>query len=266
MKRLSNALACASRLIPWRALLWSTLIVAAVSITPVHLNAQDRGWSLTGSVGYALLSLDRVDDDNSSDVKGWNRLGIRVGTFASVKRSPVFSGRVRYRLSREFALSLTALYNSKKVTASYAGPDATLSLIRSVGSSDVSLGIAYFPSAQLYVLEWYLQVDMALTFARATAEAHGTQTVKIDGVPTSIPTVETSATFKKSKISLGVFLGADIPIVPSVFFRFEGGYRFAQLGKLDGDVTRFGEHTTETTSIEFNYSGFLVCAGIGITL
>ncbi|MEK6757075.1 MAG: hypothetical protein AABZ02_13060, partial [Bacteroidota bacterium] len=60
MKRLSNALACASRLIPWRALLWSTLIVAAVSITPVNLNAQDRGWSLTGSVGYALLSLDRV--------------------------------------------------------------------------------------------------------------------------------------------------------------------------------------------------------------
>jgi len=266
MKPPSNIHACASRLSPRRTLVWLTVIALAFGTRPGHLNAQDRSWSISGSVGYARLSLDDVDGDNSADAEGWNRQGIPVGAFASMKWSPVFSGRVQYRLNREFAFSLTALYNSKRVTASYNSPEASLSLIRTVGSSGVSLGIAHFPSAQPYFLQWYLQVDMALTFARATAEAYGTRTVKVGGEPTLIPLAETSGTYKKSKVTVGIFLGADVPIVRPMFFRFEAGYRVAQFGKLGGDVTRFGEHTTETTTVEFDYSGFLLTAGVGMAL
>jgi hypothetical protein len=106
---------------------------------------------------------------------------------------------------------------------------------------------------------------MALTLARATAEAHGTEVGKIDGVPYPITTVETAATYRKSKLSLEASLGADVYILRPFFLRIEGGYRFAPMGKMEGDVVRFGQHTSETSSIEFDYSGILLTAGVGIT-
>lgn len=266
MRRRFNTRLCASRLTPGRALLTALFLFLTSDSLARRACAQDQGWSLTASAGYALLSLDEIDRDNNADVQGWNRLGVPVDAFESVRPSPFFAIGVRYRPSREFAFSLTGFYNTKKVSTSYSSPATTLSMTRSVGSTDISLGIAYIPPAQLYFLKWYIQVDATLVLARAAAEAYATQLVKIDGVPAIAPTVETSARYKKSRLGVGLSVGADVPLSRLVFLRFEGRYRFAQFGTLDADVTRFGDRFTETSTIEFNYSGFLLGAGIGFTL
>jgi len=247
-----------------RTLTWVTLALSTASVFPVPLHAQQARWSLSGSVGYAILNLKQVDADNASDVQGWNRLGIPVDLLGSVKQSGFLSARVTYRYTREFGFSLTAHDQSKEVKTSSEGADATLSLTRGVGSTDVLLGITYYPSVQPYFLEWYLEVGLGALFGRGNANAHGTQTVKVSGMPTLAPLVETDATYKKSKTAVAFSLGADARILRPFFFHLEGMYRFAPLGTLEGDIIRSGEHSTQASITEFDYSGFLISAGIGI--
>jgi hypothetical protein len=230
------------------------------------LFSQYRKFSVTASVGYSLLNLGAVDDENQSDVRGWAGLGIPVGQFASIKQSPFCSAGAGYRFDREFGFSLTWSYWRKTVSSSYKGGDATLVLERGVGSTDFVLGIAYYPDVQLSFLEWYVQGNLDLEFARATASAVGSQYIKIAGVPTPYPLIATEGIYKKTKTSAGFTLGADTRLLRHLFFRTEATYRFAVLGTLDGDITRFGEPSVETSTVGFDFSGVLFSAGIRFEL
>ena len=230
------------------------------------LNAQNHPWSLTGSAGISILSLGAVDDDNAADALGWARQGYPISRFASLNQALLYSGRLSYRQDREFAVSLIALYSLKTVRASYHAADADLELSRGIGSTDVILGIAYYPAARPYFLEWYLQATFGLTFGHATATATGVRYVNVAGVPTPQPLVETDARFSKTKPSVSAGAGMDIPLLPRVALKVEGLFRFAQFGAMSGTVTRFGEQSDETTTIQFDYSGFLLTAGIRIEL
>jgi opacity protein-like surface antigen len=152
------------------------------------------------------------------------------------------------------------------VQASFHSPDAGLDLSRSAGSTDVVLALAYYPAARPYFLEWYLQATFGLTFAHASANAVGFQNVKIAGVPTPEYFVDTEAKFSKTKTSVGAGAGLEIPLVSRVALNAEALYRFAQMGAMNGTLTRFGDQTDATTTIEFNYSGFLLSAGIRVEL
>jgi hypothetical protein len=215
-------------------------------------------------VGYAILNLRQVEEDNASDVEGWNALGIPVGALGSVKQSTFFSGRLAYRFGREIAFSFAVHDQSKEVSTSYEGTDATLSLQRGVGSTDALLGVSYYPSAQPFFLEWYIELEVGLIFGRADAHAHGTETIKIDGTPTFMPLVETDATYKKTRTAVALCVGADVPILRSLFVHIEGAYRFASIGTLDGDIDRSGLHSKQPSITEFDYSGLLISGGVGI--
>lgn len=230
------------------------------------LCAQSHRWSITGSAGISLLSLGTVDDDNAADADGWARQGYPISRFPSLKQPLLYSAQLSYRHDREFGVSLIALYSSKTVRASYHSYDADLDLSRGIGSTDIILGVVYYPAARPYFLEWYVQATFGLTFGHATANATGVRYVKVAGVPTPQPLIETDAAFSKTKTSVGAGVGVDIPIVPGVAIRTETLYRFAQFGTMNGTVTRFGEQSDETTTIEFNYSGFLISAGIRVEL
>ena len=244
-----------------RCFIWIVLLLGVAS-TPQMLHSQHRKWSITASIGYNRLNLDAVDEKNQSDVDGWGNQGIPVGQFASVKRSPFYSAGVRYRYDREIAISLTASYWSKTVSSSYDGPDATLHLDRGVGSTDVVLGIAYYPPARPYFLEWYIQTSLGLAMARASARAVGSRMQKDGFVLTPVLFVDTDGTSAKSKISAGLSMGADIRLIGGLSLTMGAGYRLAQLGILESDITRFGQHSKEPTTIEFDYSGVLVSAGL----
>jgi hypothetical protein len=246
---------------------WHTvLILASFFFLTAATEAQSRRWSVAASAGAALLSLGSVDDDNAADAAGWARLGIPVPSFSSVKASAVYAGRVSYRYDRETAASLRVFHHAKEVTASYRGPDAELDLERGVSSTDVSFVVSYFPSWRPYFLEWCMQAGLGLTFARASANARGITYVKIAGVPTPEPLVETDALFKKTKLTVSAGIGMTVPLFSRIALTGEAMYRFAQVGAMEGEVVRFGESSTEPTTIEFNYSGFLLTAGIEVGL
>jgi hypothetical protein len=228
--------------------------------------AQDRTFSIAGSAGYGLLSLGAVDAKNASDVIEWANLGIPVNDFASVKQSPFFSGRLTYRYSRDFSVSVYGSYFSKKVYSSYDGLDAVLQLERSVGAADFSLGIAYYPAAQPYFFQWYLQANLGVFLARVTSKSVGTQATKPAGVVVMVPLIDTDARYKKTKTFAAFFVGADLPVFERVFLKGEAGYRIAQIGELDGEITRFGVPMNQPSVTLFDFSGFIVSVGVGIEL
>jgi hypothetical protein len=245
-----------------------TRVCCAILLTTgaVHQTTvgQDRTFSLTGSAGYGLFSLSAVDAKNASDVVGWGSLGIPVSDFASMKQSPFLSGRITYRYDRDFSVSIYGSYFSKTVSSSYDGTNAMLQLERSVGATDLSLGIAYYPAAQPNMFQWYLQVNLGILLARATAITEGTQATKPAGFVIMVPLVDTQAKYKKAKTSAAFFVGADMPLFQRVFLKGEAGYRVAQVGELDGDITRFGVQTNVTSTTVFDFSGFVVSVGVGI--
>ena len=227
---------------------------------------QDRTFSITGSAGYGILSLSAVDAKNASDVVGWGSLGIPVNDFASVKQSLFFSGRMTYRYSRDFSVSLYGSYFSKTVYSSYDGSNAVMQLERSVGATDLSLGIAYYPRAQPYLFQWYLQVNFGVFLPRVTAKTVGTQATKPAGFIIMVPLIDTDARYKKTKTFAAFFVGADMPLFQHVFLKGEAGYRVAQMGELDGEISRFGVQNNQPSVTLFDFSGFLVSLGVGIEL
>lgn len=228
--------------------------------------AQDRTFSITGSAGYSLLSLGVIDEKNASDVVGWSALGFPVSNFASVKQSPFFSGRLSYRFSREITFSIYASSFSRSVSSSYDGPDAMLHLDRSVGATDLSLGVAYYPAVQPYFLQWYLQVNLGVILTRASTKAFGTQNTKPTDVGFVSPLVDSEGKYRKTKPFAAFSVGADLPLYLGFFLKGEAGYRSAQVGELDGDITLSGVHSSETSATSFDFSGFMVSMGVGITL
>jgi hypothetical protein len=141
-----------------------------------------------------------------------------------------------------------------------------LQLERSVGATDLSLGVAYYPAVQPYFFQWYLQVNLGVILARATAKAVGTQAAKPAGDIVMVPLVDSEGKYKKTKASAAFFVGADMPLFLRVFLKGEAGYRVAQVGELDGDITRFGVQSNESSTTLFDFSGFVVSVGVGIEL
>jgi hypothetical protein len=239
-----------------------------LTIGVIHQSSlsQERTFSITGSAGYSVLGLSAVDEKNASDVTGWGALGIPVSNFASVKQSPFVSGRMSYRFSRELGFSVYGSYFSKSVSSSYEGTDAMLHLDRTVGATDLSLGVAYYPASQPYFLQWYLQVNLGVIMARASTKAFGTQNTKPTDVGFTSPLVDSQGEYKKTKPIATFIIGADIPLLAGIFLRGEAGYRSAQVGQLDGDISQSGVHSNEISTTSFDFSAFVVSLGVGITL
>lgn len=227
-------------------------------------NGQEGTWSISGSAGGTFLNLKDVDNDNTSDVEIYNRVGIPLPPFPAFDRAWFFSGRISYRYARDFGLSLLVTYFDKRISTKYDTPEEILSLARSVGSTDAMLAFAYYPPVRPYFLDWYTELLIGFTFARAWAEAYGATFPKIDGVPTVQVNTDTKGVYNKSKIAVGIGLGASARLVGSLILRADAAYKFAQLGKIDGEVTRFGVTASETTTPEFNFSAIFVSAGLGV--
>jgi len=221
-------------------------------------------WSLSVSAGIAQMNLDQVDGDNQRDVDGWNAQGVFVPPFTSVKSALMVAAKATYRFERDIVLSLSAANAQQKVSTAYDTPEAKLSMTRSVGFTDLLFGVAYyFPIAPLRA-ETYVETEAGVMFARADAEAYGTQTTKVvDSTQTTI-IADTKGIFRYTKPIVNVAVGANITILEPFFVRLQAQYKFGNVGTMEGDVTRFGEKRREETTIEFNYSGFLFTLGVGI--
>ncbi|MEX1276193.1 MAG: hypothetical protein WEE20_09680 [Bacteroidota bacterium] len=249
-----------------RALLPAFSVVILLTGLLQPLPAQEGTWTFSASVGFATLELTAVDEDNRSDVEGFNEVGIPIGAFPLLSGSPFFNAKLHYRLDREFGASLRVQYFSKEVSTRFEHPDEFLHLTRSVGATDVAGALVYYPQLQAYGFEWYIELNIALTFARAQAVANGEKNFKIDGQTSFVKTFDSDGNYKKSKLGVGIGTGATIPVTGPWFLRGEVSYKFAQMGAMNGTVRRFDSTSPQETTIAFNYSGFLLSAGVGIEL
>jgi hypothetical protein len=242
---------------------WFILVLGAPRAHPA-LFAQEGTFSLNLSVGLAHLQLDQVDEDNQRDVEGWNHQGVFIDPFPSIKNAFMLSLKGVYRYDRDVAFSLAISDGSREVSTSYTRPEQTLTLIRSVGFTHVTLGVLYHFPLFYGRAEGYVGGDVGVLKARAQAEAYGSRMVKIIDSTQTFVTADTKGTYRASKTVADVTLGATVRLFEPVFLRTEAQYTVGKVGKMDGRVTRMGTERDETTSIEFNYSGFLFTLGVGV--
>lgn len=247
------------------ALIRSTVFVLTLT-PPLALFAQEETFSVNISAGFARLQLDQVDDDNQRDVEGWNRQGVFIGPFPSIKNAFLLSVKGVYRYDREVAFSFSISNGSREVSTSYTTSEQTLTLIRSVGFTDVTVGVLYHFSLYSGRAESYIGGEAGLMNARAEAEAYGAKTTKIVDSTQTIITADTKGKYSAGKTMASVIVGATARVVEPLFLRAEAQYKVGNVGRMNGRVTRIGSEREETTSIEFNYSGFLFTLGIGIRL
>lgn len=238
------------------------LLLVALALHPV-LRAQEGTFSVNLSAGLAHLQLDQVDEDNQRDVEGWNRQGVFIGPFPSIKNAFLLSLKAVYRYDRDMAFSLSVCEGSREVSSSYTTPEQTLTLIRSVSFTDVTVGVLYHFPLSYDRVEGYVGGEVGFMKARAEAEAYGSRTVKIVDSTQTFVTADTKGTYRAGKTMASVLLGATMQLFEPIFLRAEAQYKVGNVGKMDGRVTRMGTERDETTSIEFNYSGFLLTLGIG---
>lgn len=230
--------------------------------------AQEGTWSFSGSVGYSYRSLSDVNNDLRRDVDGYNSVGHRLPGFPSISPAFVFTGKIGYRFERDFSGSVSVLHGSRNVRTSYKNVEHSLSLERTVGSTTAMFGIAqHFPAGPS--ADVFIEVQLGMLFARATSSIDWVRTYKLtDSSLTYVTEVQddTRGTFKKSKLVVAAAFGGTLTPVSPFILRGEVTYRFAKIGKIDGTIMKFGQTQDQTTSIDFDFSGFTFTVGLGIEL
>jgi hypothetical protein len=243
----------------------SLAVVSLLCYAVSFLSAQEQIWSISFGGGIKVLQMKAVNDDNQSDVEGFNAAGIPIGPFPKLSTAPSLSGKVVYRFDREIGAMATVHYFSKEIETRFDNPDEYLHLVRSVSSTDLLGALVYYPRFQFETIEWYVELQLGLTLARAAARALGERNTKIDGQANVVKTFDSDATYAKSKLAVGLALGATLPLTHRVFVRGDASYKFAKVGTMEGTIRRFDTTIQQESTIEFDYSNLLFSLGIGMS-
>ncbi len=242
---------------------FSFLLLA--SFSPLH--AQEGTWTLSGSTGVVILTLKDVEGDNRRDVELWNLLEkIPIGNFQPLDYALGFAVSGSYRFDRDIALTFGVTTFRKEVATSYHGSEASLEMRRVVGTTDFKLGLAYYLPRTFQDIESYFLVELGSMRSRATADAFGTRTGKNADSTITLITYNSQGVYEKSKLVVTTGFGATSRIFSNVFLKLEGIYKFAKIGKIDGELVQFGTPVPHTTSIDFDYSCFFITLGFGMEL
>ena len=245
---------------------WGLALVLAM--LPSMLPAQEGTWTVSAGGGYAYIFLDAVKGDMDRDVRGYNNAGLLLPPFPSPSSTLALEGKATYRFDREFSWSFTLNSSSRTVGTSWEDGTYALSLERTLSSVTAMLGLGYhLPTG--YDQDVYLEVQLGYLFAKATSSADWTKSTKVADSTGMYVTVmetldDTRAKFTKSKLIVAAALGGTLRISGPLFIRGEALYRFGQIGTIDGTKTQFGQSVPQTTSIEFDFSGIFLTAGLGI--
>ena len=238
------------------------ILVLLVMISE-NAEGQDLRWAVSGSIGYASLAMDEVNEENRTDVQTWNELGIPLEPFPPLQSSVVFSGRLTYRFQPNFALSISIGNSSTEVNTKYVGQRQTLSMIRSVGSTEMAVAFINYVPSRFSFVDWHAEFNVGYMSAWAKSDAFGTMTLGGPDSTYTVTNVDTKGAYDRLRTFASVGLGATVQIARNLLLGAEGKYRFAKMGRMEGEATRFGETTSETT-VEFDYSGLLLSIGLGL--
>lgn len=245
-----------------------SILVGGVIIPVGAVSAQEGMWTLSAGGGYALINLSAVKSDMERDVRIYNEAGFGLPPFPSPGPGTAFTATATYRFDREYSVALNAYHDTRTVQSSWSDPEDALSLKRRLKATVVSAGILYhFPTEMDSDL--FAEVELGILFARATSYALWTHTEKFsDSTLTYVTETidDTRGVFEKSKLIVSAAMGGSVRVFGPFFLRGTVLYRLGQIGTIDGVITKFGQTADQTTSVDFNFSGFLLLATVGIEL
>lgn len=230
--------------------------------------AQEGTWAVSVSSGVAFLGLKSVEEEGQKDIDGYHNPVIRfpentipIGPYPSFGIAPVFSGRVLYRYDRDFSIALSVAGYAKQIETSYRDAEAYLLLQRKVGATDIILDVAHYFPPLVYGAELYAEIGIGKMFAYAQSYTAEDKLKSADTL-TVTPKQRSAGDFEISKLFVSVGTGIDISITSWLSLKTEARYKFAPVGRLDGELKRFDQTYPYTTTSEFDFSSLLVTSGL----
>ncbi|MEX1138129.1 MAG: hypothetical protein WEB33_04000 [Bacteroidota bacterium] len=240
-------------------------LLTSCIIIPVAGLAQEGTWTLSAGAGYAIISLGAVKADMERDVGTYNEAGFGLPPFPSPSPGIALTAAASYRFDRDYSFSINAHHDTRTVETSWSNQEDDISLKRRIKATVVSAGVVHhFPGT--LDTDIFVEVEVGILFARATSYAYWTHTEKLFDSTSTEVLGDTRGVFERSKMIASVGAGGSVRLFGPMFLRGKLLYRVGQLGKIDGSITKFGQTMDQTTTIEFNFSGFLILASIGIEL
>jgi hypothetical protein len=173
-----------------------------------------------------------------------------------------------YRFDREYSVALNAYHDSRTVETAWSSPEDALSLKRRIKATVISGGLLFHLPTDMDS-DLFAEVEIGMLFARATSYALWTHTEKMSDTSLTVVTEifdDTRGVFEKSKLIVSAALGGSLRLFGPMILRGKVLYRLGQIGTMDGSIVKFGQTADQTTSIEFNFSGFLILGSIGIEI
>lgn len=240
-------------------------LVLSATILLSASHAQEGTWSVSGAAGIGVLSMGTVNDLLDRTVLLWNEFEfVPIGRFEHFSTTPLFSGRVLYRYERDYAISLSLQHFNKTVRNNYHDAVTSVTLERSIGSTDIVAGVTYFTPPLFFVVEPFISLEGGMIFSRASAKTYATRTRKVEDSTETLVFYDTKARYKKSKLILVATVGATMSLNDWAFVRIDGTYKFAKVGKLDGTIERIYATFEEQTTVDFDFSLFSINVGFGV--
>lgn len=242
------------------------LVAATVALCFSLAGAQEGTWLFSASGGLQFLRMANVNETLDKTVRDWNQLElVPISPFEHFSSAPCFGFRASYRFERDMVFSLSASFFSASVKNAYNDASVSLSLDRSVGSTQVLIGLGYVFPPLLHDVEASVEIDVGLLFARAEARTFSTRTIKQGASDTTYVYYDSEADYKKSRLIASGGTALLWNIFPPVFLKAEAFYRIAKVGTMEGMVKRIGGTFDEATTTEFDFSALSVTLGLGIT-
>jgi hypothetical protein len=227
-------------------------------------HSQDRTFTVSASAGITHLNLGDIDQDNQNDVNGWNAQGIPIGSFPTLKTSFLYSLKGAYRIDRDIAFTVSVARSTHRVTAEYSAVNQELLLNRSLGFTDYTFGIVYHFPLYYDIIEGYAGGEVGIMNAYAHADAYAARLITIEEQEEVFPYVDTIGDYNVRKTIFNATLGANVHVIGPAFLRVDALYKFANVGKMDGHVTRIDSEGDETTTIGFDFSGLVLTLGVSV--
>jgi len=228
--------------------------------------AQEGTWMLSVSGGLASPVLGAVNETLDKTIRDWNQNAlIPIGPIDHFASAPSFGFRGIYRYDRDISVSFSASYSGQTVNASYRDTVAYLNLDRSVQTTGVMLGLAYWFPPLLFDMEVSFGVDFGLLFARAEAISYYTREEKSGATTVTVVYFDSDAIYRKTRLIADAAGVLTWRVFNPFFLKAEASYRFGNVGKMDGEIRRLQGSMQEQTLTDFNFSGFTATVGIGIS-
>jgi len=233
---------------------------------PLYGRAQEGTWTFSLSGGIFAPGLSVVNETLDKTIRDWNEIQqVPIRSIDHFSSAPSFGVRGSYRFDRDISVVFSAAYSKQSVQSSYRDTIIYLDLDRSVQTTDVMLGFSYHLPPLVFDMEVSILVDVGLMFARADALSYNTREEKVGAVTVTVVYYDSEAIYRKTKLiaDAGVLWtwGAFQPF----FLKAEALYKFANMGKMNGDIRRLQGAIQEQTVTDFDFSGFSASVGIGIS-